>query len=355
MRTFWLLPLSATALFATGILAQSTPPLNALPSGEWTAIQPNGDTLCSMGTPYEFYVRPADPDKLLLYFQGGGACWNAQTCLGGDTYDGSVEGVEAELGFYDGIFDRDAANNPLADYSTVFVPVCTGDVHTGSTDVEYTQDGVTQTMHFRGYTNASAALDWAYANYSAPENLVVTGSSAGAYGALFHAPYILAEYPDADQVVFGDAGAGVTARNWDGLDVWGATEHTPDDFTDMDFERFTTDYYNRLAAQYPNARFGQYTAANDTVQVFFYTFQGGLPLSWQPEMRANLDAITEDNFTSYIGGGNSHTILPSPLYDTLTVGNTAFADWFSDFINGDLPPRVSCTDCRIAETVEVEE
>jgi hypothetical protein len=36
--------------------------------------------VCSDGSPYRFYVSPGDPKKVVLDFQGGGACWDAATC-----------------------------------------------------------------------------------------------------------------------------------------------------------------------------------------------------------------------------------------------------------------------------------
>ena len=46
----------------------------------WNVIEPGGDTVCSDGTPYKFFVRPGAADKLMVYFQGGGACWTGGTC-----------------------------------------------------------------------------------------------------------------------------------------------------------------------------------------------------------------------------------------------------------------------------------
>jgi len=46
----------------------------------WNIIEPGGDTVCSDGTPYKFFVRPGAADKLMVYFQGGGACWTGVTC-----------------------------------------------------------------------------------------------------------------------------------------------------------------------------------------------------------------------------------------------------------------------------------
>ncbi|MBC8170119.1 MAG: hypothetical protein H7X77_00535, partial [Anaerolineae bacterium] len=109
--------------------------LDQLRTGHWTMFSPGGETRCGRDTAYHFYVRPADDgntDKLMVYFQGGGACWNALTCqTQGATFDDFVNSPPVEIGFYNGIFDFENTANPAADYNFVFVPYCTGDVHVG--------------------------------------------------------------------------------------------------------------------------------------------------------------------------------------------------------------------------------
>ncbi len=41
----------------------------------WNTFEPGGETTCSDGSPFRFFARPGDPEKLLVYFQGGGGCW----------------------------------------------------------------------------------------------------------------------------------------------------------------------------------------------------------------------------------------------------------------------------------------
>lgn len=79
--------------------------------------------------------------KTLIYFNGGGACWNGATCLTSLTvpvtqttrpaYNPSIENENnpEELG---GILDFTRADNPLKDWNMVFIPSCTGDAHLGS-------------------------------------------------------------------------------------------------------------------------------------------------------------------------------------------------------------------------------
>ena len=48
--------------------------------GRIDTIEPGGETTCSDGTPYKFFVRPGAPEKVVFYLQGGGGCWNGGTC-----------------------------------------------------------------------------------------------------------------------------------------------------------------------------------------------------------------------------------------------------------------------------------
>ena len=55
-------------------------PLPLPEMGRWETIYPGGDTICSRGTDFRFYLRGGDPSKVMIYFQGGGACWDDLTC-----------------------------------------------------------------------------------------------------------------------------------------------------------------------------------------------------------------------------------------------------------------------------------
>jgi len=95
----------------------------------WNVIEPGGDTMCSDGSPYRFFVRPGDSDKLMLFFQGGGACWNGGMCDPDlePTYRINLREVDPER--YNGVFLTQHPDNPLSDHSVVFAPYCTADVH----------------------------------------------------------------------------------------------------------------------------------------------------------------------------------------------------------------------------------
>src|SRR5262245_4887490 len=47
---------------------------------EWERIVPGGDCACADGSEFSFWVRDANPAKVVLYLEGGGACFDATTC-----------------------------------------------------------------------------------------------------------------------------------------------------------------------------------------------------------------------------------------------------------------------------------
>lgn len=94
----------------------------------WKQIAPGGKTGCANGSPYSFYVRDGAPSKLLVYFEGGGACWNNFSCRpGSDLYKAALTDDETAK-YIGGIFNVNNTANPVADYTQVFVPYCTGDL-----------------------------------------------------------------------------------------------------------------------------------------------------------------------------------------------------------------------------------
>jgi hypothetical protein len=145
---------------------------------------PGGNTRCifSTSTPFAFQVIPGATDKVLLYFQGGGACWDqSSTKLGFCTTDSVPQNPI-------GIFDRTNANNQYKDYTIVHVLYCSGDVFGGDVVRSYTDSsGVPVTQ--KGVANAQSAVDWIaqqQANGSLSgilSSLVIMGCSAGAIGA----------------------------------------------------------------------------------------------------------------------------------------------------------------------------
>ena len=49
-------------------------------TSEWEKIVPGGDCKCADGSEFAFWERDADPNRIVLYLDGGGACIDSTTC-----------------------------------------------------------------------------------------------------------------------------------------------------------------------------------------------------------------------------------------------------------------------------------
>lgn len=309
-------------------------------AGEWRRVEPGGRTGCARGGRFAFWARIARRDRLLVYFQPGGGCFDARTCApGSDWFDDSVDaGDDPSSGR--GIFDLDHSANPFRDWSIVFVPSCTGDVHLGDRIARY--GGVV--VRHRGWTNARAALRWTFAHFRAPRSVVVAGCSAGSVGSAFHAPAILERYRGARVAQLGDSLAFVFHRPVR-LTDWGAHRHFPRFFR-IGPRRFTmVEYLTALARRYPGRTFARFNYAGDDVQEAFYEAVGGRRREFEARLRqAERDLKrAAPNYRSFLACGDAHCVLPRDGFYSLTVQGTRLREWTAALAAG---RHVGCPLCR---------
>ncbi|WP_420642497.1 pectin acetylesterase-family hydrolase [Candidatus Leptofilum sp.] len=321
----------------------------------WTQIEPGGETRCAHDTPFAFWVRPGTVNKLLVYFQGGGGCWNEETCqVGSSFYDSSV-GVNDSPERRGGILDFDHPENPFADYHAVYVPSCTGDVYLGSNLQTYsTDDGENIEIYHRGFVNLNAALNWAFENVLAPSSVFVTGCSAGSIGSIRAAPHLIHNYPDAEVVQLGDSLGFVFDEPTAVDSIYGTHQSLPNwipAFADFDPDAFTmADFYNAVAAFYPQNRFAQYNTEADSVQVRYHLAGGESAETFAPALAEAISAIhlESPNFRSYTADGDIHCIMPGNLFYTREVAGVRFRDWVTDLAAGNEVANIQCESCGVA-------
>ena len=344
-------------------------PLADLQEG-WNTITPGGSTTCSDGSPFRFFVRAADPTQLVFYLQGGGGCWNAQTCdpQGQPSYTmtapeemRSASGAEPEEQAAHGIAAFNHPENPFADHSFVFVPYCTGDVHIGDRDAVYEVEATEEaparevTVHHRGYTNGKAALDWTYEHFLGPDTVFITGSSAGSIPSPVYARHFAEQYPDARITALGD-GAGGYRQIGDSRphEAWGTLEALShfENMSDVTNEDFSFEaLYVRAAKAHPEVMFARYDTAEDDVQLRFLMLAGANPEDGlQPLLDANeadIDVALEgqDNYRSYIAPGELHTIMLRPQFYSFESDGVTVRDWVAQLAAGEAVADVHCGDC----------
>ena len=293
------------------------------PAGSWTFVDIAG-SVCDDGTPTGIAVSPsptAGPGgNLLIYFVGGGACWDYLTCavLSTSTHGpfGQAQ-FDSLKGKLDGtVLDRTVANNPFADYNMVVVPYCTGDLHAGDNVATYQGSGGTRVIHHKGYANVQAFLPRVQATWPQPAKLVVTGSSAGGYGStlnydLFRTRYAAAKgylIDDSGPLLVGDAVPKSLRDAW--YTQWrlqstvaGACPDCPADLSESVIA---------LQAKYPQDRLSLLSYTQDQV---IRAYMGGISAA---EFQTDLYQLavtrfdTAANSRTFFVTGDSHVLLTSP-------------------------------------------
>ncbi|MDR8389552.1 pectinacetylesterase family protein [Aliifodinibius sp. S!AR15-10] len=332
---------------------------------KWQRHTPGGETSCALGSKFQFYTREASPEKLLIYFVGGGACWNGTQCnpsTNPTPYTYRLGKVNTKAVEVDGILNVNHPENPFADYTIVAVPTCTGDLFLGDNITEYSYKSdrgksKTITVHHRGYDNAMTTLEWAFEHVPDPDIVVVSGSSAGGVAAPLYANVVANHYLNARVIGIGDAAGayrreamqGVALQNWNIREV--IQQHTA--FADMDTNSLgVEDLYIQAASQnLPNLELYQVDQAYDQRQRFFLSLAG----NQNPDV---IGLITENHneirnhdpgFRSFLIGGYEHTVFTSPRYYFFESDNMLFRDWVQRILDGEEVESVYCTDCSRPE------
>jgi len=313
----------------------------------WETVDAPSDCMCADGSAFHFYVREASPTKVLFYLEGGGACFSAEMCKpGSGTYSETISPV-SKLEDSPGIFDFANPENPFADYSVVYVPYCTGDVHAGNTTKDYGNGVVTQ---HKGFVNASNALDTMIERFPDTTQLVVAGSSAGSFPTPVFAALAGDQLPNADLKVFADSSGAIPDAMGFVIGNWGTLETLPDwpELEGVTVDQFTPAYTFIKAAEHnPKITFARHDFAFDSVLSSFARMAGLSPDDLVSVMQTNETKVeaTGVNVANWISPGADHTIAVRDEFYTEEMNGVRFVDWFTAFMNGTPEADNYCVDC----------
>ena len=312
------------------------------------------DCACSDGSEFQIYERPGDPERVMFYFEGGGACFSLATCdpNGDPTYSTAIDPDTADrLGERGGLFDQTNAENPLAGHSVVYVPYCTGDVFLGNATTEYSDE---VTIEHRGAANTAAAIEYLVANYPDAQQLVVTGASAGSVPTPLVAGLLSDELPDAEIVTFGDSSGAypdVPAVNELIGNLWGTTVAVPDwpvneGLTAADWS--IPDLYVQAGAHAPDITFARFDYAFDDVQATFSALAGVAADQVVQQIDATEAQVeaTGVPIATYVAPGTEHTIMAGNEVYEMEVEGVRLIDWITELIDGGVPADVHCVECE---------
>ena len=181
-------------------------------AGKWYGIPLKG-CVSSDGKEAHAGFRKGTENKLVILLFGGGVSWNEFMAA----RPNSVYGNPDKISFYacgDGGLVADLAarigihtlskkeSNPFRDWNMLAIPYTTGDFHCGTGDFPYTAlDGSKQVLHHHGYTNYRAALQETMRHIGHnPEQILVTGFSAGGFGTALLTDDVMRTFPNCSDV-----------------------------------------------------------------------------------------------------------------------------------------------------------
>jgi len=328
-------------------------PLEVTPDSEWAWFDLPG-VQCADGADSGVGVRHVpDSEGLVLYFKGGGACFNESSCA--LSMPQLLTGFDAIDANPDGLLDFDAPDNPLANYDIVYFPYCTGDVHAG-TQSGATVDGLDEPWDFVGHTNVLTALERIGPTFADAPRILVLGTSAGGIGALINFPSIAAGWPDAEKFMLDDSGmlfrdaylAPCLQQRM--RQTWGLEGVLPTDCPECEAADGggMSNYLTYLADRYPDTHFGLVASTRDLIVRIFFGYGdnecdpgAGLPdLGEATLMAALTDLQTEvltGRFATYIVDSDVHVWTVAPDFFNVESGGVPLRTWFADFMRGDAP------------------
>ncbi|MBX3197831.1 MAG: hypothetical protein KF894_06775 [Labilithrix sp.] len=315
--------------------------LSAVQDRTWAWFDIPG-AVCRDGSPAGFGLNLSSPSKkLMLFLQGGGACFNSQTCAGNP----SSVGAKSASG---GIFSRSNTENPVADWNHVFVPYCTGDVHAGN-NPDGNVAGVGP-QKFVGYANMELFLAKLAATFPDTAQILVTGTSAGGFGAAANYGHTLRWFPSIPVNLVNDSGplmrqpplARCLQDQWKTmwkLDTTVIAECGASCANQPDFLMAASKHW---AATKSTLAQGLISATGDTTIRTFYGFGASECTSFGLVSEANFSAGLTDiraesaayaNFGTYTYGGTRHTLLGADAFYSTTVGSKTVAAWVKDIVD----------------------
>ena len=339
-------PTTTTSSTTTTTAAPNT----TIATAEWQKIDGGPECKCADGGAYNYWLREADPSRVVFYLAGGGACFSAESCA----FDSGTYSVTTgdDPSNARGIFDFDNPANPLANSSFVVAPYCTGDVHIGNNSQQYSDE---LTVHHNGFVNASAALKTLHERYPDASEIVVAGSSAGAVAAPLFAGLASDLYPNAKISVIADAAGAYPSNpliNSTIGSLWGSFSILPDwpvnaGLTVEDWG--VTELIIQSGLHDPNIRFARFDNAFDATQLGFAALAGFDATNMDQLIRENEARIEAAGVavSSYLAPGLDHTILGRPEMYTLEVEGVSFNAWLTEFLSASNPTEdVICTQCE---------
>ena len=343
--------LALLALPGTMARGADTSALPAAPAGEWQKVAIEG-ALCRDGSPANLQVRYSGTSpNLVIYMEGGGACFNAGTCMA------NPSNVSLMNPGSSGIF-ADDPENPVADWNMVYIPYCTGDVFSG-TRRHVDVPGGPADQQFVGYTNMTLMLQRIVPTFADAKKVLLTGVSAGGFGSFYNYDQTAEAFGDIPVTLLDDSGLPLSSeyiapclqKLWSTL--WGWEDTVPAGCADCTAEDggALAPYLGYLQERWPDRNLGFISSEADFMIRTLFGYGNNECQVLIPYMEADrfrnglLDAkanLFQDNMRVFFVEGQGHTMLSfgRSFYESSVDGIT-LNRWTKDLLEGRAESKVA--------------
>lgn len=331
-------------MFAALVLAAEPFPPSGGASWQWVPI---AGSKCITGAStgvhlrYSKHAQPSDGTRLAIYLHGGGACFNAFTCA---TASKSEHPSAPGPG---GIFSVDDERNPLRYFHWLSVPYCTGDVHVG----DKVKTVALSKRYFSGHTNLELILARAKATWPNVTELVLTGESAGGFGAFANFPFVRGHWEAAHAVMLDDSGpvlddmtlAPCLQASWRAM--WDLNKILPDGCPCKSDGGNMSSGWQWFRQQYPRDSLGLISSAHDEVISLFFSFgEAGAPHCptsiprVYDKIQGGLERLAAQRIPLFVLPGAQHTHTgDKPSFYSASSDGVLLYEWVTQLLDPDRP------------------
>lgn len=327
--------------------------------GKWYRVT-TSEMKTSEGDKYRAFFKKGSENRVMIYFAGGGVSINEETARD-DTYNTTEIFVDmlANVTMNMGGLASDVEGSPFENWSIILFPYATGDFHAGAGEFHYIDhDGKEKILYHNGYVNYTQTMQkvMELAGISAPEAVVVTGYSAGGFGAALLADDIFTNYfPNTESKnVLVDSSL-LLYDDWHTVatDVW----QTPKEISDkLTGDSLTLDCLVALHKKYGDGihlLFDSSTRDGDLAKVQNYLDTGVMDVTekeadiYQQILKDTIPQFKEIGVSLFIWDGvawyddprnmTAHTIIATPaVWLPFEEQEQSIAGWLTDAVNGNM-------------------
>jgi len=323
---------------------------DAPPPLPWKAV-PVAGTLCRTGaqTGYAINVNPKSR-KLIIFMEGGGACFNEISCKQNpESWSPTDAGIAQVSLTRIWALSRTSENNPFKDWNLVYIPYCSGDVHTGSNLTGYM--GQPQV----GFTNYKLDLADFLPQLPDLDQVVLSGVSAGGFGVAWNWLWTQEAFGSVPVYALDDSGPPLGAsyltvcqqQRYGALWAWEGHTHPACTDCNVAAGNVVGPLIDATFKRIPSTRFGLLSYDEDgTIKSFF---------AYGTDNCANWDSVQPPPFPSgmfpmgltelrktwasypqvamYVVSGGAHTFLGTDVSSVKTGTSIPMLEWIKRLID----------------------